>query len=350
MGKIVHLTKEFLESELSLYKSYQQIAEENNLYRKTVGKYAKKYGLIKKCGYDLKNKEFGLLTVKNFSHREKDGSNIWICKCQCGNEYKARSTLLVNGITTSCIKCIKNNYKGFNDISGKYWNVVIKGAEIRNLEFNIKIEDVWDIYINQNKKCYFSDLPIEFIRNFKKSVSQSASIDRIDSSRGYTIDNIQIIDKNYQDLKWNLTNNEFINWCYLISNPIYPTIIPKIEIRKKTLSWKSPNPVKFGYFNRVKKFAQSQKVFFSIDINQAWNTFVEQNGLCSITKVPISTYDNNARLIRIDEKYGYEVNNIQWILQTVNLIKCMHSKEDFYYYCGLVNKKFGNKYENYITV
>lgn len=45
----------------------------------------------------------------------------------------------------------------------------------------------------------------------------TASLDRIDSSRGYEIDNIQWVHKDVNKMKMGLSQNEFIDICKIIS-------------------------------------------------------------------------------------------------------------------------------------
>lgn len=47
------------------------------------------------------NDEFGLLTVKKFSHRRK-GHVYWLVKCKCGNTKEVSSTNLLNNSVKSC--------------------------------------------------------------------------------------------------------------------------------------------------------------------------------------------------------------------------------------------------------
>jgi len=41
----------------------------------------------------------------------------------------------------------------------------------------------------------------------------TASLDRIDSTKGYTIDNVQWVHTIVNRMKWNTDENEFIKWC-----------------------------------------------------------------------------------------------------------------------------------------
>lgn len=150
-------------------------------------------------------------------------------KCFCGNIFKSQAYSILNGATKSC-GCYSSKFtaqktkgannpkwKGYEEIHGKYWSSVKNGAKKRNLEFSISVEDVWNLYIKQNRKCAMSDIPISFYRETFRD-KQTASIDRIDSSKGYTIDNIQIVYNKINIMKQNYNINEFIKICGLIAD------------------------------------------------------------------------------------------------------------------------------------
>lgn len=42
--------------------------------------------------------------------------------------------------------------------------------------------------------------------------SQSASLDRIESNKGYVVDNIQWVHKFVNVMKWNIPEDNFIDW------------------------------------------------------------------------------------------------------------------------------------------
>ena len=117
LDKRLNIDKNFLEQELKKFKSFSEIARENGWGRKTVGKYANEYGLVKLLGTDITDCQFGFLKVLKFSHQDKDKNNVWDCKCKCGNIIKVRSTCLIQG-QKSCTKCW--NYQGTNSVSGSY--------------------------------------------------------------------------------------------------------------------------------------------------------------------------------------------------------------------------------------
>lgn len=71
-----------------------------------LGNYTKSCGCLNHR--DLKGQRFGKLTVleKDIA-RSANGSVIWKCKCDCGNEIKLSSVYLTNGSKTNC-GCLRN--------------------------------------------------------------------------------------------------------------------------------------------------------------------------------------------------------------------------------------------------
>jgi hypothetical protein len=80
---------------------------------------------------------------------------------------------------------------------------------------DISIEYAWNLFIYQDKTCKLSGLPIS-IGN--KPCSNTASIDRIDSSLGYIEGNIQWIHKHVNFMKRTYSNEYFIEMCTKIAN------------------------------------------------------------------------------------------------------------------------------------
>jgi len=191
--------------------------------------------LIRKTGtkHNLVGKVFGYLTVIEMAQTNKSTkSHSWraICKCSnCGNEYfDVDPQSLLRGATTSC-GCSKDRYtkttgknnkqfNGYEEISGRYWGVIKKRAENRGHEICVSLEYIWNIYLNQNKLCALSGLPINFANANKRSSETTASLDRIDSNKNYVEGNVQWVHKEVNIMK-NVYNQEhFIELCRLIAN------------------------------------------------------------------------------------------------------------------------------------
>ena len=71
--------------------------------------------------------------------------------------------------------------------------------------------------IKQNNKCNVTGLPIRLYNsNEKKNLYNSASLDRIDSSKGYIEENVQWVCLGVNYMKMNYSNEELLKTIKLI--------------------------------------------------------------------------------------------------------------------------------------
>jgi len=165
---------------------------------------------------DMTGQTFGSLTVierdYNTRNNRKAKLALWKCKCVCGKICSAVGAELRGGKTKTCgcRKGIKSrrNFQGYGDISKSKWRVLVYNAEQRNIPFDLTIEQIDDLFKKQDKKCRFTGLPLEINGN-----KGTASLDRIDSFKGYTIDNVQWVHKDVNKLKGQFSEEEFIKLC-----------------------------------------------------------------------------------------------------------------------------------------
>jgi hypothetical protein len=102
-----------------------------------------------------------------------------------------------------------------NGVSISWFKKFDKNAKKRKIDFDITIEDVLKVYLDQGKVCSLSGIPIGWTRMEK---SHNISIDRIDSDKGYTTDNIQLVYPKINMMKFTYSQDEFIDMCKLVSN------------------------------------------------------------------------------------------------------------------------------------
>jgi hypothetical protein len=113
---------------------------------------------------------------------------------------------------TPCRPCSNSSRTGNNShegISVAWFNSKARRAKQRGYEFSITIECIWDIYVAQDKVCALSGVPILF--------SDTASLDRIDNSIGYTKENLQIVHKDLNYMKYTYSQDYFIKMCNLVA-------------------------------------------------------------------------------------------------------------------------------------
>ena len=92
-------------------------------------------------------------------------------------------------------------------------------SQKKNVLITITHKDLIDQYNLQNGKCFYSGRPLA-IEMRTKSLD-SLSIDRVDSSKGYTPDNIVLCCSIINIMKLDTPTNEFIKICQDIVNHQY---------------------------------------------------------------------------------------------------------------------------------
>lgn len=148
------------------------------------------------------------------------------CRCVCGHESITRLDRIINGINKGCPECswhYKNRNKKTVGLLGSAFFFEIKGnANMRGLDFNITMNYLWDLFVKQHGLCALSGLVLtlndETIDNNKPDRKKvSASVDRIDSSKGYIEGNVQWVHKWVNLMKGAMSDEQFIGVCNVIS-------------------------------------------------------------------------------------------------------------------------------------
>jgi hypothetical protein len=141
-----------------------------------------------------------------------------LCRClECNKTEKYVSAYqLVTGVSKRCSVCgyslkEENNpaWKGCGKVPGEKLSKIIRGAKSRNINFNLTIEYISELYNKQNGFCYYTNLPISF-------KDKTASLERVDSNIGYEESNVVWVHKNVNIMKRDLSYEEFYNVCKLV--------------------------------------------------------------------------------------------------------------------------------------
>lgn len=146
------------------------------------------------------------------------------CMCECGYESEIRAGELVRGHSKQCTSCaasarqrkkkqaLNARWRGCGDLSGTYWCRVLSGAKRRNIPVLITIKEAWEQLVRQGGKCAMTGEPLSF-GDFQNDITGTASLDRIESSKGYELGNIQWVHKELQNMKFNKSDDRFFEWC-----------------------------------------------------------------------------------------------------------------------------------------
>lgn len=161
-------------------------------------------------------KKFGTLLVTEFSEK-KGKDNFFKCKCDCGNEPILRIRVLYSGQQTKCKKCYQGSnspaWKGVGEISKDFFNRIKISAREKKLQINIDLEYIWKLFLNQKKLCALTGVPIFFAKTYNKKHETTASLDRIDSSKGYIRGNVRWLHKSINHVKSNIPDDLFFFIC-----------------------------------------------------------------------------------------------------------------------------------------
>jgi hypothetical protein len=183
-----------------------------------------KKGTSKYFGKFIEGQKFGKYTIINGNIELNREAQI-LCLCECGVENYVSCWTLLNGKSKGCLKC--NNprpgetnplWGGFKNISGKYYGRIKRNAIKRNIIFDITIEYINQVLVEQDFKCNLSKIPIYFSGSKIDNYEATASIDRIDSDKGYIVGNIQWIHKDINLMKNHFNQNYFLDICEKITN------------------------------------------------------------------------------------------------------------------------------------
>jgi hypothetical protein len=131
------------------------------------------------------------------------GSWCKSCKKEYLKQYKKKHKEHLDNLTKEWIKNnsekhSNNKYKYYATMKGRIQDL-LKGARKRakqkNIAYDLSIEWITDLINKQDNKCALTKLDffIPTEKNNHKALPFAPSIDRIDSSKGYTKDNVRVV-------------------------------------------------------------------------------------------------------------------------------------------------------------
>ena len=186
-------------------------------------------GLSSKCIYCKRKYDQIIKGYKTNRINQIPGDKLFCTKCNKYLDldefwnYSANSHRLNKN--SYCKKCcevnndIRNSKLTENDSISKILKSRFNSATVRsknrNIDINISILDIENLWKNQDGKCAISKI------NMSTSVSRgrdkfSISLDRIDSSKGYIVGSIQLVCDIVNRMKLDTIELEFVSLCKTI--------------------------------------------------------------------------------------------------------------------------------------
>ena len=151
--------------------------------------------------------------------RIKNQTQQWYVQCTCGATRWIQANELIN--PNKCFKCRKCMAQkraqtlitvngGIGELGINKFNKIKRGAEDRNIEFDLSIEYLWELFLIQKRCCALTGDYINDIRH--------ASLDRIDSNLPYKKGNVQWVTAQANVSKHVMSMEQLYEFCKKVLN------------------------------------------------------------------------------------------------------------------------------------
>lgn len=151
------------------------------------------------------------------SDRTQKINNItnWICTCECGHEQFVPLNNLMNCSSTQCNYCGhvesgKKRRKGHELISGDMWSQIKRKAEKKNIPFDLRIEEAWDIFVSQDNKCKLSGYTIKLSGYPYDKDKTTTKLQLLLPQLGYKKDNVMWVHNDISKMIGNYNIDKFL--------------------------------------------------------------------------------------------------------------------------------------------
>lgn len=155
--------------------------------------------------YKRIGKKFGKLIILEKLGNTKNGAAIVKCLCDCGTIKTVLSTNLHKNGTISCgcyHKEVIASKQPWKTELNKYIHTTVKR---RNLSFNLTVEQFQNLC---QQSCFYCGQPPSTKMHVSKEFKNG--IDRIDSTKGYELDNVVPCCRICNDMKGSLSKENFL--------------------------------------------------------------------------------------------------------------------------------------------
>jgi hypothetical protein len=181
----------------------------------------------------LVDQRFGKLVVQ--SRLGNNGKNkklvYWLCKCDCGKTIEVSTSNLRGGVVKSC-GCYREEFrklKGKTAAINRLFGVYKSTAKHKNHEFELDKFQFMSLVTDRCSYCGVEPQNIEKPTHYDNREEERwftyNGIDRVDSSRGYTIDNCVSCCTTCNFAKRTMSKGAFLSWI----NRVYKHSVASIS-------------------------------------------------------------------------------------------------------------------------
>jgi len=169
----------------------------------------------------LIGQHFGQWTVLK-EMLSRNGMSYWLCECSCGEIQVVRGTALVQKKSSKCKICatketgLIKQLDDFHVASGTVYQQYKRNAKTRKINFELTRDDIKNF---MRQSCYYcGNPPNNQVTTFSGRTTELrapvlySGIDRVDNSKGYTVENCVPCCSICNQAKSNMSVEQFRNW------------------------------------------------------------------------------------------------------------------------------------------
>lgn len=318
---------------------------------------------------DIAGLRHGDLVAIRPTIERKHQNVVWEVKCSnCASTVYLTTNEFFGQHTCGCgLRRIgKDNahWKGTGEMPGAFWAGFLGQARREKKAVAVSPEECWRLFEQQGGTCALTGLKLHFGTVYRDTPT-TASIDRIDSNKGYVRGNTQWVHKAINKMKIDLDLERFCCLCRLVTHPTRSTCrSAACEVARKHGNFRGVGNVSRDFWrklldgtNRGPAHSRRAAVQCTLTIQSAWDLFLKQRGRCALTGLELDFSRSTGRtkvlpggcrkavyvrgsasFDRIDSRRGYVPGNVQWVHKDINLMKWELGESEFKKWCALVTR------------
>ena len=147
----------------------------------------------------------------------------WLCKCECGSNVIVPTEKLTGKETRSCGCLRMERLNGIHyterDVTKDVFRPILCNMQRSRHSVSLTLQDLKEVWANQQGICTYTGLKLllpTWGDCIKKDI-HLASVDRIDSSKGYERDNIQFVSAIANYAKNTFTHEQMVDFCKIVA-------------------------------------------------------------------------------------------------------------------------------------
>lgn len=140
---------------------------------------------------------------------------FYVVKCKkCNNVLEMRKDSITDGAKVSCVKCKGNGIKpSMKAPINAYMYYYMQGAKSRGFLWNLTLDQFKDIISKNCFYCNSKPMPMQSLARYNKTTEKLFvnGVDRIDSNKGYELNNCVSCCSMCNKMKQDFSQSDFFN-------------------------------------------------------------------------------------------------------------------------------------------